>query len=381
MKMKTYILTTDRYYPWNGKNINQRDRIWNNLDELIDTPYLVYCEKSITVQDFVHKNVKYLNKVFSLKLLTYFISIFFKSHIYYLIYRNSKFLLGSGIFYLKEATNWYWAYSRLRNYIESNQVDIIIYHGEFNGWGLSVSWACKDTGVGAIAWQHGIMPIGYEQYKLKDKRNEHLPLPNYLFLWSSFSKRIAEDLIGNQLPSVVVGQSRITIPYKKFEKRNEFKYLLCSTKEDELSCIHYLKKNESLLKTDQRFIFKPHPLNYVKIDSSFKQSFNCVTNDINSVLNEVSLVILSHGTIAVDALRMQIPVIVVEEFCEEKHRPYLSEMPGLFIRRTFIEALELVDEIEKNGIKLDRSQFHNTARYFANDLDNVTIQKIINIIR
>ena len=61
MKMKTYILTTDRYYPWNGKNINQRDRIWNNLDELIDTPYLVYCEKSITVQDFVHKNVKYLN--------------------------------------------------------------------------------------------------------------------------------------------------------------------------------------------------------------------------------------------------------------------------------------------------------------------------------
>ena len=379
--MKTYILTTDRYHPWNGKNTHQKDRIWNNLDELIELPYLVYCKKNTVVQDCIHKNVQYIKKAFTFKSLTYFISIFFKSHINYLTNRNNKILLGSGLFYLKEGVIWYWSYSRIREFLESNQVDVIIYHGEFNPWGLSVSWACKDAGVVAIAWQHGIMPIGYEQYRLTDSDHKHLPLPSYLFLWSLFSKHMADDLIGDRLPSVVVGQSRITTSYVVFKKRNEFKYLVCSSKHDSLSCVNYLRKNESLLKTDERIIFKPHPLNYVQIDSSFKRSYHCITNDINSVLNEVSLVILSHGTLAVDALRMQIPVIVVEEFCEEEHRPYLSELPGLFVRRTFLEALELVDEIERKGNKLDRSQFHDTARYFANDLDVATIQKVINLLR
>ena len=308
----------------------------------------------------------------------YFALIFIKSHINYLTNWNSKILLGSGFFYLKEAVVWYWAYARIRTYLELNQVDVIFYHGEFNSWGLSVSWACRDSGVIAIAWQHGMISPGYEQYNLTDNDKKCLPLPSKLFLWSDFSKQIADKFLGGDLQSIKVGQSRITTSYDSFKKRNKFKYLICPSKYDSLIVHKFLIKNKTLLSTDDRLIYKPHPIGYIKINSSFKQKYNCVESDINDILDEISVIILSHGTVAIEALRKQIPVIVVNEFCAEEHLQYLVEMPGLFISRTLQEALVLLDEIEKKGNKLDRSQFHNTARYFAADLNVVAVQKVIN---
>ena len=79
---------------------------------------------------------------------------------------------------------------------------------------------------------------------------------------------------------------------------------------------------------------------------------------------------------------MQIPVIVIKQFCKNNLIPYQKEIPGIYICDDFEQSKRLIDYFESNGHTLDRSQFHNTARYFADDLNielvNRTLTDILN---
>lgn len=371
--MKVYILTADRYFPWNGENISESDRIWGNLDALIGLPYLVYRTKKNTINTSLHENFDCIDKSFTVRSLKYFFIIFLKSHKGFLL--NKKLLLGSGLFYIKESITWYLAYSRIREYLELNKVDTLIYHGEFNNWGNMIAWACKDSGVNAIAWQHGLMPLHYEQYMLSESDVKYLPLPNKIFLWSQFSKKLTSVGLRGSIKEVVVGQTRINTPYKVFKKRKVFRYIICPSKNSNKNMVSYLIDNKGVFGDDSRLIYKPHPL-YAINDKNFELIYKC-RFDSSNFFDDISVVIVSEGSIVVEALRKQIPVIVVNDFCEEKHRIYSVEMPGIFIRKTLLEAVELINALEKNVGSLNRECFHKTARYFANDLDAGLVKKSI----
>lgn len=371
--MKIYILTSDRYFPWSGESVSESDRIWNNLDTLIGVPYLVYRVKINKISISSHDNFNYIEKSFTFRSLKYFFHIFLKSHKGFFL--NKKLLLGSGFFYIKESVTWYLAYSRIREYLELNKVSTLIYHGEFNNWGNAVAWACKDAGVNAIAWQHGLMPPRYEQYMLSESDIKHLPLPNKIFLWSQFSKEISSIGLKGSVKDFVVGQARIRTPYEVFEKRKKFKYILCPSKNSSKNMVSYLIDNKDVFGDDSRLIYKPHPL-YEINDKNFELIYKC-RFDTFDFFDDISVIIACEGTIVVEALRRQIPVIIINNFCKKRHRVYRVEMPGIFIRNTLLEAVEFINTLEKNIENLNRGDFHKTARYFANDLDVNLVKKNI----
>ncbi len=174
--MKAYILTTDRYWPWNGQHTHRADRIWNNLDQLLGIPFLVYAGKINKDEIEQHGEFEIVEKGITIKAIYFFLLIILKSYFLCFVKRNKRFLLGSLKIYRRKALVWYWSYAKLREYLSEHEVDLLIYHGELNAWGLSVSWACRDVGVKAVAWQHGVLTKGFVQYKLSE-HDRYLPLP------------------------------------------------------------------------------------------------------------------------------------------------------------------------------------------------------------
>ncbi|MGA1035775.1 MAG: hypothetical protein ACO3VI_10705 [Ilumatobacteraceae bacterium] len=80
----------------------------------------------------------------------------------------------------------------------------IIFHGEFDEWGLSVVQACHRSGKVPVAMQHGPMTRSRHQYLGLRRLGRHLPAA--LLLFSESQRELWSDL---PLPTAVVGSRRL----------------------------------------------------------------------------------------------------------------------------------------------------------------------------
>ena len=279
MQKKIYILTTDRYWPWNGKNITMSDRIWNNLDKKLELQFLILVSSDRYKIVEEYKNHVVLESNFSTRRFYLFFAILFKVLAKYIRHRNRRLLLGlfkPYLFFYKPRFKWLWSYALLRSFFQKNKVDALIYHGEFNDWGLSVIWACRDAKVKCFAYQHGVIFPGFKQYSITDEEYKILPMPDHLFLFSKQAEEIANKLTTKKIPRTIVGSSRFISNYCQLKKKQNFQILILPTTTDYKEYVEYLKKNIVKFSKDKRLIFKPHPLR--ELPQIIKKQYNIGQN-------------------------------------------------------------------------------------------------------
>jgi len=307
------ILTADRYFPWNGSDVDKFDRIWGDLDYITGIPFLIYSEN-------IHKYDEYesVHPAFSIRFIFYLLLIVCKSWILGTFKDKRLYLehtplsvvkyivLGFMVDtkYFKQILRWQLTYSTLRCYFLKNKTDVLIYHGEFNGWGMAVSWACRDSGVVPIAHQHGVVGPEYAQYK--NLGNIVNYIASALLLNSENQYNFFKSL---PIKTYLAGSRRLK--FIETEHKKEINYLVIPTITD----TKFFQKE--IRKSHLNFHVKPHPLrksgwNYDNV--------TLVEENIESLICKSKVVIASAGTSLIYAIKHRIKLILIDcaDSCKDR---------------------------------------------------------------
>ena len=355
------ILTADRYFPWNGSDVNKFDRIWGDLDHITGIPFLIYSENR-------HKYAEYesVHPALSIRFIFYLLLIVCKSWILgtfkdkrlYLEHTPLtvvKYIILGFIVdkkYFKHILRWQLTYSTLRCYFLKNKTDVLIYHGEFNGWGMAISWACRDSGVIPIAHQHGLVGPEYMQYKKLGNIVNYIA--SALLLNSENQYNFFKDL---PVKTYLAGSRRLK--FIETEQKKEIDYLVIPTTVD----TKFFQKE--IKKSNIHFHVKPHPLS--KSGWNY-DNVTLVEGNIESLICKSKVVIASAGTSLIYAIKHKIKLILIDcadsrenrfiiennlpktlaEAIEENRFIFVKDFEYYYKECTSDEYLKIISEIYEN---------------------------------
>ena len=72
-------------------------------------------------------------------------------------------------------TRWHRAVIGLTRHLRTSRTDVLVFHGEFDPWGIAVVWACRRAGVACVAHQHYAMPADTPQYRRVGRLGRFMP--------------------------------------------------------------------------------------------------------------------------------------------------------------------------------------------------------------
>ena len=182
------LLTADRFSPWNGRRLEEPDHIWADMPIEVDLPLLVYRGEEIwrgpdeyrfgNVEETEYRSSdRWMIPVVVLQSLV--LALRFGPG---LLLGLRPLLIASR---LKRAllrqsspgavTRWHRAVIGLTRHLRASRPDVLVFHGEFDPWGIAVVWACRRAGIACVAHQHYAMPADTPQYRRVERLGRFAP--------------------------------------------------------------------------------------------------------------------------------------------------------------------------------------------------------------
>ena len=182
------LLTADRFSPWNGRRSEEPDHIWADMPIEVDLPLLVYRGEEISrgPSEYRFGNVEETEFRRSDRWMVPFIVL---QSVVLAVRFGPRLLLGLRPLLvasrLKRAllrqpspgavTRWHRAVIGLTRHLRTSRPDVIVFHGEFDPWGIAVVWACRRAGVACVAHQHYAMPADTPHYRKIERLGTFAP--------------------------------------------------------------------------------------------------------------------------------------------------------------------------------------------------------------
>jgi hypothetical protein len=182
------LLTADRFSPWNGRRPDEPDHIWADLPLKVDLSLLVYRGEEISrgpgeyrfgiVEETEYRSSDrwmipvvvlqslFLATRFGPRLLLGLRPLLVASRLKRLLLRQSS--PGA-------VTRWHRVVVGLSRHLRTSQPDALVFHGEFDAWGIAVVWACRRAGVRCVAHQHYAMPADTPLYRRIERLGRFAP--------------------------------------------------------------------------------------------------------------------------------------------------------------------------------------------------------------
>ena len=182
------LLTADRFSPWNGRRHDEPDHIWADLPQQLELPLLVYRSERMSrgpidyqfgnVEETKHRRsdrwmvpVIVLQSLllairFGPRLLLGIRPILVASRLKRMLFRQPS--PGS-------VTRWHRAVIGLGRHLRNSPPDVVVFHGEFDPWGIAVVWACRRAGISCVAHQHYAMPADTPHYQRVERLGRFAP--------------------------------------------------------------------------------------------------------------------------------------------------------------------------------------------------------------
>ena len=182
------LLTADRFSPWNGRRSEEPDHIWADMPIEVDLPLLLYRGEEISrgPSEYRFGNVEETEFRRSDRWMVPFIVL---QSVVLAVRFGPRLLLGLRPLLvasrLKRAllrqpspgavTRWHRAVIGLTRHLRTSRPDVIVFHGEFDPWGIAVVWACRRAGVACVAHQHYAMPADTPHYRKIERLGTFAP--------------------------------------------------------------------------------------------------------------------------------------------------------------------------------------------------------------
>ena len=187
-KPRIVLLTADRFSPWNGLRPEEPDHIWADMPIEVDLPLLIYRGEEISRRpsEYRFANVEETEYRRSDRWTVPFIIL---QSMFLAIRFGPRLLLGLRPLLIASrlkrallrqsspgaATRWHRVVIGLTRHLRTSRPDVLVFHGEFDSWGIAVVWACRRTGVTCVAHQHYAMPADTPQYRRVERLGRFAP--------------------------------------------------------------------------------------------------------------------------------------------------------------------------------------------------------------
>lgn len=217
------FVTCDRFHPWNGQQPSSPDHVWSDLPLVVGSRMLVYEESSARATAApLPAEYRFGEAVPAVRRTGVKESAVVASGLLGDLWRGLRYgwrlaLLPSPLVVgarLKSALSsrgapfpllrWQHCRATLTRALSECPEIFVVFHGEFDEWGLSVVQACHRSGKVPVAMQHGPMTRSRRQYLGLRRLGSHLPAA--LLLFSESQRQLWSDL---PLPTAVVGSRRL----------------------------------------------------------------------------------------------------------------------------------------------------------------------------
>ena len=217
------FVTCDRFHPWNGQQPSSPDHVWSDLPLVVGSRMLVYEESNVRATAApLPAEYRFGEAVPAVRRAGVRESAAVASGLLGDLWRGLRYgwrlaLLPSPLVVgarLKSALSsrgapfpllrWQHCRATLTRALSECPETFVIFHGEFDEWGLSVVQACHRSGKVPVAMQHGPMTRSRRQYLGLRRLGSHLPAA--LLLFSESQRELWSDL---PLPTAVVGSRRL----------------------------------------------------------------------------------------------------------------------------------------------------------------------------
>lgn len=183
------IISCDRYGPWNGRDTDRPDHVWADLPMVTGVPMLVYCEREPVVRadSYQFGSVEFVQPELDLRervnVLVETVRDVWRS-----LTIDRRLALGFGTLHVARHV---WRRMRRRplsphlarmqvarrviaDELRRRSPRVVLFHGEFDQWGVAVAQACRNAGVIPIAVQHGPIAGTADQYQRLEKLRGHI---------------------------------------------------------------------------------------------------------------------------------------------------------------------------------------------------------------
>lgn len=182
------LLTADRFSPWNGRLPDEPDHIWADFPEQVNLPLLVYRGERASrgPRDYQFGSVEETNYRSSDR---WMVPVIVLQSLVLALRFGPRLLLGLRPLLLASrlkrwilrqptpgpVTRWHRAVIALTRHLRTSPPDVLVFHGEFDPWGIAVVWACRRAGVACVAHQHYAMPADSPIYRQVERLGRFAP--------------------------------------------------------------------------------------------------------------------------------------------------------------------------------------------------------------
>ena len=182
------LLTADRFSPWNGRRHDEPDHIWADLPQQLELPLLVYRSERMSrgPVDYRFGNVEETERRMSDR---WMVPVIVLQSLLLAIRFGPRLLLGirpllvasrlKRMLYRQPSpgsvTRWHRAVIGLGRHLRNSPPDVVVFHGEFDPWGIAVVWACRRAGISCVAHQHYAMPADTPHYQRVERLGRFAP--------------------------------------------------------------------------------------------------------------------------------------------------------------------------------------------------------------
>ena len=182
------LLTADRFSPWNDLRRDEPDHIWADFPQQVELPLLVYRSEGTsrgpvdyqfgTVEETEYRaSDRWMVPVIVLQSLL--LAVRFGPR---LLLGLRPLLIASRVkrALLRQSspgavTRWHRAIIGLTRHLRTSRPDVLVFHGEFDSWGVAVVWACRRAGISCVAHQHYAMPADTPHYRTVGRLGRFTP--------------------------------------------------------------------------------------------------------------------------------------------------------------------------------------------------------------
>jgi hypothetical protein len=217
------FVTCDRFHPWNGQQPGSPDHVWSDLPLVVGSRMLVYEESNArATASPISAAYRFGEAVPAVRRTGLRESAVVASGLLGDFWRGLRYgwrlallpgplVAGARLKSVLSSRDaplpllrWQHCRATLTRALSECPETFIIFHGEFDEWGLSVVQACHRSGKVPVAMQHGPMTRSRHQYLGLRRLGRHLPAA--LLLFSESQRELWSDL---PLPTAVVGSRRL----------------------------------------------------------------------------------------------------------------------------------------------------------------------------
>jgi len=173
------IISCDRYGPWNGRDSDRPDHVWADLPMVTGVPMLVYCEREPVVRadSYQFGSVEFVQPELDVRERVH---VLFETvrDVWRSLTIDRRLSLGFGPVHVarhvwrrmrRRPLSPHLARMQVARRVISDELrrrspKVVLFHGEFDQWGVAVAQACREAGVTPVAVQHGPISRAAEQY-------------------------------------------------------------------------------------------------------------------------------------------------------------------------------------------------------------------------